>query len=62
MPLNLAVYIKLLPIYYNNTLASYFNKKNFLNPFLHKYFWPSINADIIKYISTYDLCQCIYTF
>jgi hypothetical protein len=61
MPLNPAVYTELLQIYYNNTLAGHFNKKKTLDLLLCKYYWPSINVDVINYISTCDLCQCIYT-
>ena len=56
MPLDLVVYAELLQIYYNNTLAGHFSKKKTLDLFLHKYYWLSINADIINYISTYNLC------
>ena len=38
IPLDLAVYIKLLQIYYNNALASYFSKKKTLNLLLRKYY------------------------
>ena len=60
MPLDLAVHAELLQIYYNNALAGHFNKKKTLNLLLHKYYWPSINADIINYIFIYNLCQYIY--
>ena len=61
MPLNLAIYIELLQIHYNSTLAGHFSKKKTLDLLLYKYYWPSINIDIINYISTYNLCQRIYT-
>ena len=61
MPLNLAVYAELLQIHHNNALAGHFNKKKTLDLLSRKYYWPSINMDIINYISTYNLCQCIYT-
>jgi hypothetical protein len=60
MPLNPAVHVELLQIHHNDALASHFNKKKTLDLLLRKYYWPSINADIINYISTCNLCQCIY--
>ena len=56
MPLNLVIYTELLYIYYNNTPASYFSEKKTLNLFLYKYYWLSINANIINYIFAYNLC------
>jgi hypothetical protein len=56
MPLDLAVYIELLQIHYNNALAGYFREKKTLDLLLRKYYWPSITADIVNYISTYNLC------
>ena len=56
MPLNLAVYIELLQIHYNNTLAGHFSKKKTLDLLLYKYYWPSINRDVVNYISIYNLC------
>jgi hypothetical protein len=56
MPLDLVVYIELLQIYYNNALAGYFSEKKILDLLLRKYYWPSITADVINYISTCDLC------
>jgi len=38
MPLDPAVYTKLLQIHYNNALAGHFNKKKTLNLLLHKYY------------------------
>jgi hypothetical protein len=38
MPLDLAVYIELLQIYHNNTLASHFSKKKTLDLLLRKYY------------------------
>ena len=55
MPLDPAVYIELLQIYYNDTLASHFREKKTLDLLLRKYYWPSITADIINYISTCNL-------
>jgi len=60
MPLDLVVYIELLQIYYNNALAGRFSEKKTLDLLLRKYYWPSINADVVNYISTYNLCQRIY--
>ena len=61
MPLDLVVYIELLQIHYNNTLASHFGEKKTLDLLLRKYYWPSITTDVINYISTYNLCQRIHT-
>jgi len=55
MPLDLVVYIELLQIHYDNALASHFSKKKTLDLLLRKYYWPSITADVISYISTYNL-------
>ena len=57
MPLDLVVYIELLQIYYDNALAGHFREKKTLDLLSRKYYWPSITADVINYISTYDLCQ-----
>jgi len=57
MPLNPAVYIKLLHIYYNNALVSHFSEKKTLNLLSRKYYWLSINVDVLDYVSTYNLCQ-----
>ena len=55
MPLDLAVYIELLWIYYNNALAGHFSKKKTLDFLSRKYYWPSINIDILDYVSTYNI-------
>ena len=55
MPLDLAVYAELLQIYYNNALAGHFSEKKSLDLLLRKYYWPSITADVVSYISTYNL-------
>jgi hypothetical protein len=56
MPLDPVVYIELLQIYHDNTLAGHFGEKKTLDLLSRKYYWPSITADIINYISTCDLC------
>jgi hypothetical protein len=56
IPLDLAVRAELLQIHYNNALAGHFGKKKTLDLLLRKYYWPSITADVINYISTCDLC------
>ena len=61
MPPDLVVYVKLLQIYYNNALTGHFSEKKILNLFLYKYYWPSININIMNYIFTCDLYQYIYT-
>jgi len=55
MPLDPVVYIELLQIYYNNALAGHFSEKKSLDLLLRKYYWPSITADVVSYISTYNL-------
>ena len=59
MPLDPAVYIELLHIYYNNALTGHFGEKKTLNLLLRKYYWLSITVDVINYIFTYNLCQCM---
>jgi hypothetical protein len=59
VPLDLVVYAELLQIYYDNALAGHFSEKKILDLLLCKYYWPSINVDIVNYISTCDLCQCM---
>jgi len=55
MPLNLTVCIEFLQIHYNDILASHFSKKKTLDLLLCKYYWSSINADILDYILAYNL-------
>ena len=59
MPLDPVIHVELLQIYYNDTLAGHFREKKTLDLLSCKYYWPSITADVMNYISTYDLCQCI---
>ena len=61
MPLDLAVRAELLQIYYDNALAGHFGEKKTLDLLSRKYYQPSITADVVNYISTYNLCQRIYT-
>jgi len=61
MPLDPAVYIKLLHIHYNNALASHFGEKKTLNLLSCKCYWLNINVDVLDYVSTYNLCQYIRT-
>jgi len=57
MPPDPAVYVELLQIHHDNALAGHFSKKKTLDLLTRKYYWPSINADVVSYISTCDLCQ-----
>ena len=61
MPLDLIIYTELLQIHHNNALAGHFREKKTLNLLLRKYYWPSITADVVNYISTYNLYQRIHT-
>jgi hypothetical protein len=55
MPPDPVVRVKLLQIHHNDALASHFSKKKTLDLLSRKYYWPSINMDIVNYISTYNL-------
>jgi len=61
IPLDLAVRTELLQIHHDNALAGYFGEKKTLDLLSRKYYWPSITADVVNYISTYNLCQRIHT-
>ena len=55
MPLDPAVRTELLQIYHDNALAGYFSKKKTLDLLSRKYYYLSMNTDVIDYISTYNL-------
>jgi len=57
MPLDPAVRIELLQIHHDDALAGHFGKKKTLDLLTCKYYWPSINTDVVSYIFTCDLCQ-----